>query len=138
MLTSLYLMKVLPASTPWAALKTMVMVGPSLRMRWIAMPIATTAARIGTIQTTEIRWRRLGTTVARGRLSGLSAMLVLRAGVLSHPVTVTLISFTTKDQVRQGRNQIRNDLPQRRKGRKENSYYPNLALFAPWRENLRV
>ena len=74
MFTSLYLMKVLPASTPWAALKRMVMVGPSLRMRWIAMPIATTAARIGMIQTTEIRWRRLGTTVARGRLSGLSAM----------------------------------------------------------------
>ena len=83
MFTSLYLTKVLPASTPWAALNTMVMVGPSLRMRWIAIPMATTAARIGTIQTTEIRWRLLGTTVALGRLSGLSAMAVPRASVLS-------------------------------------------------------
>src|SRR5215510_1346332 len=97
MLTSLYLMKVLPASTPWAALKTMVMVGPSLSMRWIAVPIATTAARIGIIQTTEIRWRRLGTTVARGRLSGLSAMVLhWHSNVLSYSLTVTLISFTTK------------------------------------------
>ena len=76
MFTSLYLMKVLPASTPCATLKTMVMVGPSLKMRWIAIPMATTAARMGTIQTTDIRWRRLGTTVARGRLSGLSAMVL--------------------------------------------------------------
>src|SRR5215475_2405830 len=77
MFTSLYLTKVLPASTPPADLKMIVMVGPSLRIRWIAIPMATTAARIGMIQTTEIRWRRLGTTVARGRLSGLSAMLGL-------------------------------------------------------------
>ena len=59
MFTSLYLMKVLPASMPWATLNTMVMVGPSLRMRWIAIPMATTAARIGMIQTTEIRMRLL-------------------------------------------------------------------------------
>jgi len=32
MFTSLYLMTVLPASTPWADLKTMVIVGPSLRI----------------------------------------------------------------------------------------------------------
>src|SRR5256885_8464083 len=38
MLTSLYLTRVLPASRPSAALKTMVMVGPSLRMRWTAIP----------------------------------------------------------------------------------------------------
>jgi hypothetical protein len=44
-------------------------------MRWIAIPIATTAARMGMAQITEIRWRRLGTTVARGKLSGLSAMV---------------------------------------------------------------
>src|SRR5882672_2795308 len=76
MFTSLYLIKVLPASTPWAALNTMVMVGPSLMIRWIAIPMATTAARMGTIQTTEIRWRLLGTTVACGMLSRsvLSAM----------------------------------------------------------------
>ena len=66
MFTSLYLTTVLPASMPSAILKTMVMVGPSLRMRWTAMPMATTAARIGMIQTTEIRARRLGTTVACG------------------------------------------------------------------------
>src|SRR5262245_34933824 len=77
MFTSLYLIKVLPASIPSADLKTIVMVGPSLMIRWIAIPMATTAARIGMIQTTEIRWRRLGTTVARGRLSELSAMLGL-------------------------------------------------------------
>src|SRR5262245_17332593 len=79
MFTSLYLTKVLPASTPPADLKMIVMVGPSLRIRWIAIPIATTAARIGIIQTTEIRWRRLGTTVARGKLSGLSAMVLWSA-----------------------------------------------------------
>src|SRR5882724_5040486 len=78
MFTSLYLTKVLPASTPGADLKTIVMVGPSLRIRWIAIPMATTAARIGIIQTMEIRWRLGGTTVACGRLSRsvLSAMAV--------------------------------------------------------------
>src|SRR5262245_32403666 len=81
MFTSLYLMKVLPASPPSAALKTMVMVGPSLRMRWTATPMATTAAKIGMIQMTEIRVRLFGTTVACGRLSRLllSAMSVLLA-----------------------------------------------------------
>jgi hypothetical protein len=85
----------------------MVMVGPSLKIRWIAIPMATTAARIGMIQTTEIRWRRRGTTVARGRLSGLSAMVVPRASALSQPGTVTLISFTTKIIARRSRNQNR-------------------------------
>ena len=75
MFTSLYLIKVLPASTPWAALNTMVMVGPSLKMRWIAIPMATTAARMGTIQTMEIRWRLFGTTVA----CGMSSRSVLSA-----------------------------------------------------------
>src|SRR4029453_4751672 len=81
MFTSLVLMKVLPASTPSAALNTMVMVGPSLKMLWTAMPIATTPAKIGMIQTTEIRVRLFGTTVACGRLSRLvlSAMLALLA-----------------------------------------------------------
>src|SRR5258705_10527520 len=78
MFTSLYLTKVLTASNPWGALKEMVTVGPSLTMRWIAIPMATTAARIGMIQMTEIRWRRLGTTVACGRFSRsvLSAMVI--------------------------------------------------------------
>src|SRR5262245_17524613 len=69
MFTSLYLMNVLPASMPSAALKTMMIVGPSLRMRWTAIPIATTAARIGMIQMTEMRVRFGGTTVACGRWS---------------------------------------------------------------------
>src|SRR5574337_264053 len=69
MFTSLYLMKVLPASRPSPALKTMVMVGPSLKTRWIAIPMATTAARIGMIQTIEIRVPLFGTIVACGRLS---------------------------------------------------------------------
>src|SRR6266700_2602742 len=79
MLTSLYLTRVLPASRPSAALKTMVMVGPSLRMRWTAIPRATTAARIGMIQTTEIRML-LRTTVACGRSgrSACSAIVSLR------------------------------------------------------------
>src|SRR3990170_4958024 len=76
MFTSLYLTKVLPASRPSATLKTMVMVGPSLKTRWIAIPMATTAARIGMIQTIEIRVCFFRTTVACGRLSRsmLSAM----------------------------------------------------------------
>ena len=79
MLTSLYLMVVLPASRPSAALKTMVMVGPSLRICWTAIPMATTAARIGMIQTMEIRARRGGTTVACGMPCGSeeSAMVSL-------------------------------------------------------------
>src|SRR5262245_20184837 len=67
MFTSLYLTTVLPASRPSATLKTMVMVRPSLRMRWMAIPTATTAARIGMIQTTEIRVRLRRPTVACGR-----------------------------------------------------------------------
>src|SRR6188768_3846004 len=80
MFTSLYLTKVLPASRPSATLKTMVMVGPSLIMRWMAMPMATTAARIGMIQTTEIRVPFFRTTVACGSSSRLifSAMRTLR------------------------------------------------------------
>src|SRR5262245_65846991 len=66
MFTSLCLTKVLFASTPWAVLKTIVTVGPSLKIRWTAMPIATTAASTGMIQTTEIRARLRGTTVAWG------------------------------------------------------------------------
>src|SRR6266568_4062535 len=69
MVTSLYLTRVLPASMPSAALKMMLMVGPSLRMRWTAIPMATTAARTGMIQMTEIRPRFGGTTVACGRRS---------------------------------------------------------------------
>ena len=57
----------------------MVMVGPSLKTRWIAIPMATSAARIGMIQTTEIRIPLFGTTMACGRLSPsmFSAMLPL-------------------------------------------------------------
>src|SRR3984885_5297598 len=61
-------MKVLPASMPDAALKTIVMVGPSLRMRWIAMPMATTAASSGMIQMIEMRRRFARTTLASGKL----------------------------------------------------------------------
>src|SRR5277367_5587371 len=68
MVTSLYLIKVLPASMPDAALKTMVIVGPSWRMRWIAMPMATTAASMGMIQIIEMRIRFARTTLASGRL----------------------------------------------------------------------
>src|SRR5437867_3656751 len=67
MVTSLYLTKVLPASMPSADLKTTVMVGPSVTMRWTAIPMATTAARMGMIQMTERRVRRGGSTVAWGR-----------------------------------------------------------------------
>src|SRR5262245_16188104 len=78
MFTSLYLTNVLPASIPCAARKVMVMVGPSLRIRWTAIPMATTAARMGMIHTTETRARRLGTTVASGtsgssRSSGMAS-----------------------------------------------------------------
>src|SRR6266540_3666064 len=66
MVTSLYLTKVLPASMPSADLKTTVIVGPSVRMRWTAIPMATTAARIGMIQMTDRRVRFGGSTVACG------------------------------------------------------------------------
>jgi hypothetical protein len=48
-------MNVLPASMPSASFITMVIVGPSLRMRWMAMPMATSAASSGMIQMIEIR-----------------------------------------------------------------------------------
>src|SRR5262245_62820425 len=67
MLTSLYLMTVLPASMPCATGNTMVIVGPSLMMRCTAMPMATAAARMGITHTTEIRPRRRRSTVAWGR-----------------------------------------------------------------------
>src|SRR5882724_2958936 len=66
MVTSLYLTKVLPASMPSADLKTTVMVGPSVTMRWTAIPMATTAARMGMSQITERRARFGGSTVACG------------------------------------------------------------------------
>src|SRR5262249_41591118 len=107
MFTSLYLMKVLPASTPSADLKIIVIVGPSLMMRCIAIPMATTAARMGMAQMIEIRLCLLGTTVACGRLSRsvVSAMAGFPPIVLSQSGTVTLISFTTKIPARQSRNQ---------------------------------
>jgi len=43
-------------------LKMTVIVGPWLMTRWIAIPMATTAARIGMIQTTEILVPFLGST----------------------------------------------------------------------------
>ena len=64
MITSLYLTNVLPASMPSAALKMIVMVGPSLRRRCIPMPSATSAATIGMIQMIEIRVRFGRATVA--------------------------------------------------------------------------
>src|SRR5580700_619795 len=54
---------------PCAVLNTIVIAGPSLRIRWIAIPMATSAARSGMIQTMENRMRFLGTTVACGSLS---------------------------------------------------------------------
>src|SRR5512139_1643752 len=66
MITSLYLMNVLPASMPSAALKTIVIVGPSLRMRWTAIPTPTSAARTGMIHTIDRRLRLGATTVACG------------------------------------------------------------------------
>src|SRR5215471_49027 len=69
MLTSLYLMKVLPASMPSAAVKTMMTVGPLLRICCTAIPMATSAARIGMIQMMEIRVRFGGTTLACGSSS---------------------------------------------------------------------
>src|SRR5262245_27723137 len=58
-------MKVLPASMPSAARKSIVIVGPSLRRRCTAMPMATSAARIGISQTADGRRARL-TTIACG------------------------------------------------------------------------
>src|SRR6185436_6108129 len=69
-------MNVLPASTPFASLSTMVIVGPSARSRWTAMPIATSAASSGMIQMIETRSRFLRVTTAcgSGATSGSSAM----------------------------------------------------------------
>src|SRR5271167_767946 len=61
-------MRVLPASTPDALLTTMLIVGPALRMRCTAIPMATTAARIGMIHTTDIRKPFCRDTLASGRL----------------------------------------------------------------------
>ncbi len=71
--TSLYFTKVLPASIPWEALNTIVIVGPSLRMRCSAMPPAASAATIGTIQTSEMR-------AYHGRLVAASGGLVAASG----------------------------------------------------------
>src|SRR5262245_14492220 len=73
---SLYFTKVLPASMPSAERNTMVMLGPSLSSRCTATPIATNAARIGMIQTGEMREGLGATTLARGisRDPALSAM----------------------------------------------------------------
>src|SRR5947207_9278869 len=76
-------MKVLPASMPSASFITMVIVGPSLRTRWMAMPIATSAASSGMIQMIEIRSRFFRVTTACGSASrsGSSAMgRLLRVG----------------------------------------------------------
>src|SRR5208283_6203583 len=79
-------MKVLPASMPWAALNTMVIAGPSLSTRWIAMPIATTAARIGMIHTIEKRMRFLRTTLACGRSSRFGSLaMATRVGISGIP-----------------------------------------------------
>src|SRR5262245_1981244 len=81
MSTSLYLMRVLPASMPATDVNVITIVGPSVRMRWTAVPRATAEARTGMIPTTDtrVRWCR-GTTVACGRssrsvLSGMPALL---------------------------------------------------------------
>jgi hypothetical protein len=46
----------------------MVMVGPSLRIFWTAIPMLTSAARIGMIQTTESHIRLFGLMVDCGML----------------------------------------------------------------------
>ena len=69
-------MNVLPASIPCASFITIVIVGPSLLMRWIAMPIATTAASSGMIQTIEIR------SLLLPRDDGLRQMVEI--GLVSH------------------------------------------------------
>src|SRR5262245_9603446 len=78
MLTSLYLTNVLPASMPSADLNVTVIVGPSLAMRCTAIPIATSAATMGTIQIGEKRARRGGTATASGRSSAGSATVFRR------------------------------------------------------------
>src|SRR5262249_15741416 len=62
---------------PSAAVNTMAMVGPSLRNRCTAIPIATSAASIGTIKVGDMREGLGGVTVACGSSSrsGGSAML---------------------------------------------------------------
>jgi len=52
---SLYLTEVFPASTPSADRKWIRIVGPSFICCRTAMPMPTSAARIGTIQTAETR-----------------------------------------------------------------------------------
>src|SRR5215471_16458814 len=82
--TSLYLTSVFPASIPSATFKRMVMVGPSVRIRSTAIPTAITAARIGMIQTMEMRELFFETTVACATSSrSPSAMISLpgRAGI---------------------------------------------------------
>src|SRR5499433_265451 len=82
--TSLYLTSVFPASIPSATLNMMVMVGPSVRMRSTAIPIAITAARMGMIHTIEMRELFFETTVACASSSrSPSAMFALlrRAGI---------------------------------------------------------
>src|SRR5262245_31250046 len=81
--TSLYLTTVLPASIPSAALKLIVIVGPSLSTRCTAIPSATTAATIGITHTTDTRARRRGTTTACATpppSTGSSAMASPRPG----------------------------------------------------------
>src|SRR6185295_11071833 len=69
-------MNVLPASMPFASCSTMVIVGPSARSRWIAMPSATSAASAGMIQMMEMRrrFRRVTAAFGRSSCSGCSAM----------------------------------------------------------------
>src|SRR5512134_223593 len=64
--TSLYLMKVFPGSIPSAVRKEIRIVGPSLRYFWTTIPAPTSAATIGTIQTTGTLDRFFGTCVASG------------------------------------------------------------------------
>ncbi len=77
MSTSLYLTKVFPASMPSAFLKTMVMVGPSVKIRWTAIPMATIAATRGMIQTTEKLIFFLGTVVVSGTAKRSMFSLIL-------------------------------------------------------------
>src|ERR1022692_2750614 len=69
----LYWILVLPASSPSADWKTIVILGPWLMILVTATQVPATAATIGMIQTSESRVRFLGTTFASGTWgSGLS------------------------------------------------------------------
>ena len=79
MSTPLYWILVLPASKPSADLKTIVILGPSLRTLVTAIQTPASAATIGMIQTSDSRVRLLGTAFE----SGTEGIGVPRSGMLN-------------------------------------------------------